>query len=92
MADVSALGTSAVLAALLVPAVSLFKRPEWPYQVNYLIGMAVALVCALAGAALDGSLTPEQIGAGFVTSLATAQTIYALYFSGTGTEEKLANK
>lgn len=88
--DASGLGTSAALAVFLVPLVSFVKKPTWSYRVNYLIGMVVALVCAIVGALADGHVNNlSSAVAYFGTALATSQTIYSLYFKDTNLETKL---
>lgn len=91
--DGEALGVSTALAAFLVPMVSLIKRPYWPRQAKYALGMAAAFVCAIAGALVDGNVkTPSEFGAYAATALATSQTIYALYFADTALEERLSGE
>lgn len=86
-------GTAALLAVFLVPFVSLIKRPTWGTKANYAVAMAAALVCAIAGAAVDGQVTSwSTLIANLGVALGTSQTIYMLYFADTNAETVLAAK
>ena len=91
--DGSGLGTAAALAVILMPVVSLIKRPSWPDQAKYLLGMAAALICAIAGALVDGQVkSPSEFVAYLGVSLATSQTLYTMYFKDTDMQKNLAEK
>lgn len=87
--DSSGLGTSAILAIILVPVVSLLKRPGWRSEINYLIGMAAALICALVGGLVSGDLTTQGMAGYFASALAASQTVYQLYFASSDLEKTL---
>lgn len=88
-----AVGTAAILAIMLMPLVSLLKKPTWSRQAKYLLGMAAALVCAIAGAFVDGHVkSAGEFVAYLGVSLATSQTIYNLYFKDTEVQQELAAK
>jgi len=91
--DAGDLGTTAAIAAFLVPIVSWIKRPTWGSKANAVLAMVAALVAAIAGAVVDGKLTwssefISQIGVAFATS----QVVYQLYFKETGLNTTLTNK
>ncbi len=90
MLDGGDLGTTAIIAMVLVPIVSLIKRPSWPSKVNFVLGMVAAAIAAIVGTLIDNQgkswreLIP-QAGVAFTT----AQVVYQLYFSGTSLNAKL---
>ncbi len=92
MADGAGLGTSALIAVLLVPVVSLVKRPTWRKEVNYVVGMVAALISAFIGGLIDGEFTSVGFAAYLASAIAASQTIYTLYFGNTDLENKLAEK
>lgn len=86
-------GTAAVIAAFLVPLVSLIRKNSWSRQTTYLVGMAAALVSAFAGALVDGNISSgQEFVATFAVSLATSQTLYNLYFKNTELNATLTAK
>lgn len=88
--DGGGLGTAAALAVFLMPLVSFVKKPNWSRQTKYLLGMAVALVCAAVGAVVDGNVKTWSEGVAYFTvALATSQTLYNLYFKDTDLETRL---
>jgi hypothetical protein len=88
--DATALGTAAAIAMILVPVVSLIKRPTWSPQAKYLLGMAAAFVAAVAGAFVDGNFSNVQdFAAYFGTALASSQTLYTLHFENSKLEAEV---
>lgn len=93
MSDSAGFGTTAIIAAALVPLVSYIKRPTWDSKTNYGVGMAAAMIAAIIGALVDGNVT--NVGQALVliaTALGTSQTVYTLYFRDTAVNEKLTGK
>lgn len=89
--DAGNLGTSAVIATALIPIVSLVKNPSWGRKAKYTLGMVAAFIAAVLGAVVDGGLEGgwQEIVARLAASLATASTIYNLYFENTTLNDKL---
>jgi hypothetical protein len=88
--DGAALGTAALLSVFLMPIVSLIKKPTWRHEAKYLLGMAAALLAAIVGAFVDGSVkSVAEFVPYFGTALASAQTLYNLYFGNTEANKKL---
>lgn len=82
--DGNALGTAAVVAAFLMPIISLIKKPTWSIEAKHILGMAAALIAAVVGAVVDGHVnTVQEFIPLFGTSFVSAQTLYTLYFSKT---------
>lgn len=91
--DSTALGTAAVIAAVLVPLVSLIKKPSWSTEAKHMLGLGSALVAAIAGAVVDGHVNSvNELIPYLTTAFTTAQTLYVLYFSKTDLNTKLENK
>jgi ABC-type branched-subunit amino acid transport system permease subunit len=91
--DSAAVGMTAVIAAGLVPLVSLIKRPTWTTRQSYLVGMIAAIVAAVLGALLDGNVKTWQEGLTLaLTALGTSQSVYMLYFRDTDINETLSKK
>lgn len=90
MDDAAVFGTTAAVAAVLVPFVSLIKRPSWSPKVNYAVGMVAALIAAVIGALVDGDVNTWGEGAALVlAALGTSQTVYQLYFVNTDVNNRL---
>lgn len=90
--DPAALGSAALVATFLVPLLSLIKRPNWSNEAKQLLALAGALVAAIVGAVVDGSINnATELVAYFGTASVTAQTLYGLYFKKTALEQKLAS-
>lgn len=91
--DGASVGMTAVIAAALVPLVSLVKRPTWTAKQSYVVGMVAAIIAAVAGALLDGGVKNWQEGLALaLTALGTSQSVYVLYFRDTDINETLSNK
>lgn len=89
----TAMGTTALVAAALVPVVSLVKRASWSKKQNYLVGMIAAMIAAVVGALADGHVTTwQQALTQVLVGLGTAQTVYTLYFKDTNLDKKLTAK
>jgi hypothetical protein len=90
--DGTNLGTSAVIATLLVPVISLVKRPSWNPKAVHALSLVAALLAAVIGTVVDNKPANK---AEFIASLGTAftasQVVYAQFFSGTSMNEKLSN-
>lgn len=91
--DPGALGAAAVVAAFLVPVVSLIKRPTWSDKTKYALGMVAALVSAIVGAVIDGNVKNLAEGlAYFGTALATSNALYTLFFRDTAINQALGER
>lgn len=89
--DPTALGSAALVATFLVPLLSFIKRPSWSSEAKQALALAGALVAALVGAVVDGSINnATELIAYFGTASVTAQTLYGMYFKKTALEKKLA--
>jgi hypothetical protein len=88
--DGAALGTAAVIAAFLMPVISLLKKPTWSTSFSHVVALVAALIAAVAGAYVDGSVhTVGELVPYMGTAFATSQTLYTLYFSKTEVNAKL---
>lgn len=82
--DYTALGTTGIIAIMMIPLVSIIKRPSWGTKINYLIGMGAALVAALIGGVVDGKIKkPSEALAYIGTAYASSQMVYNLVFKDT---------
>lgn len=89
----TAVGTTALVAAALVPLVSLIKRPTWTEKQSFALGMAAAAVAAVVGALVDGHVKNVQQGLTLaLTALGTSQSVYMLYFRDTDINDTLSKK
>lgn len=87
----SGVGTTAVVAAILVPIVSLIKNPKWNDKKKYAVGILAAAISAVIGALIDGNVkTWQQAFSLIFTALGTSQTVYMMYFKDTDMNSKLS--
>jgi hypothetical protein len=90
MDNVEAVGTTALLASVLVPLVSYIKKPTWSDRAKYAIGMVAAVVAAVVGAFADADVNSwQEVLTLVLVALGTSQTIYNMYFRDTSINTKL---
>ena len=91
--DPTTMGTVALIATFLVPLVSLIKKPTWSRQAKYALGLAAALLSTIIGAVINGDIgSVSEFVAYLSTGLASAQTVYNLYFVDTDVNESLEQR
>lgn len=79
---------TAILAIVLTPVVSFLKQENWPTQVKYLLAMGISFVAASAEVIINNQPTTwTQYSALVGIAIATTQSIYQLYFSGSDFEK-----
>lgn len=89
--DGTGAGSAVLIATILMPVISMVKKPSWDTKSKYLIGMAAALFAAICGAVVDGEVKNlGELGTYFAVALGYSQTLYNLYFKDTETQQKLA--
>jgi hypothetical protein len=88
--DSAALGTTAVIAAVMVPIVSLIKTDKMTSKQRYALGLAASFVAALIGGVVDGHVKDVKGAVAYLgTAVAVAQTVYGLFFKDSGLDQKL---
>lgn len=88
--DSVGIGSAATFALLLMPFVSLIKKPSWSDKAKQALGLGAALVAAFIGALVDGNVnTWQEAVAYFATARLVAETLYTQYFRGTEANAKL---
>lgn len=88
--DSAALGTTAVVAAVMVPLVSLIKTDKMTPKQRYALGLAASFVAAVIGGVVDGQVKDIKGAVAYLgTAVAVAQTVYGLFFKDSSLDQKL---